>query len=147
MVNSTLSDRKPLKNLVEHRRNRMVAKLAKAEGAIVVASDDVAEDAGRCIVAPDDKVDACAALQIISVQSLAQAETRAEVLELGLSALDVTPEAADVAWARENVSKVARIIRSVPRGAGRAQGIVKAIRAARKVADVVTNAANEKNKS
>ena len=120
----------------DERRFKIVSKLAKADGAIVVAQDDIAADAARCIVAPETHVEPCANLLTLSVTAERAAKMRRDVLESALKALDVEPNEDDVHWARENVSRMGRIVRSVGKGEGRLAGIVKAIRDARAASHV-----------
>lgn len=118
---------------LDDRRNRIFAKLAKAEGALVVAEQELAVTAARALTAPDDKIEACGALASLDNIAANACEARVRLIEKALPAFDVMPTQADVDWAKkpENVARIRKIVRSTTRGVGREAAIVKLIRAAR----------------
>lgn len=116
----------------EERRNRLMAKRAKAEGAVVVAELDFAHDAARSLTEglTDEQTENVGALVVMDAVAVNAAEKRVTMLDKAIGGLDVPATEADIRWASNpvNRSKLGRIVRLVPKGTGRLQAIVAQIR-------------------
>lgn len=112
------------------RRKALVARIAKADQAVMVAQQDQDADAGRALSATGEtQENACGTLLMIDAGIIEAKRKVVSKLEAALPAFDVEAAPADIDWAVQNRERVARMIRDIPKGAGRAAAIVKSLHA------------------
>ena len=127
--------RRRMKGSAEERMNELTARLARLDQRLESLSDTVATDTARVPASTPGNAGACVGALELSIKDRGAVRARVRLLEGVLPAFNVLPDPADFAWARRHVEEMGSILRSVPRGAMRVEGIVAAIRALKATAE------------